>query len=127
MRESFVALNRLQRVELFVDIWPGIEAAKPFVFPGRIDGQLKAGKCHMIGDWIRLLKRRDVEDVDVWVEEGVLLQPGLRPSRNPPFPISAQRRATWGEQVRSIVRGRALEAGSGELAVDSSSESGVEL
>lgn len=127
MRESFVALTRLQRIELFVDLWPGIQAAKSFVFPGRIGRQLVAGKCHMIGDWIRLLERRELEDVDVWVEEGALLQPGLSHSRNPPFPISAQRRLEWEEQIRSILKGRALEAGSGEFAVDSSSESGVEL
>lgn len=92
MRDSFLALSRLQRVELFVDIWPGIEAAAPFALERNSDGKFKKTKFHMIGDWIRLLERRDLEDVDVRVEEGALLQPGLHPLRNQPFPISAQQR-----------------------------------
>ena len=97
MRDSFLALPRLTRVELFVDIWPGIEAVAPFSFQTTSNGNWKKTKFHMIGDWIRLLERRDLEDVDVRVEEGALVQPGLNPRRKPPFAISAQQREEWEE------------------------------
>jgi hypothetical protein len=119
MRDSFLALTKLQRVELFVDIWPGIEAAAPYAFQRYSDGRLMRTKFHMIGDWIRLLERRGLEDVVVRVEEGALVQPGLHPLRNKPFPISAQQRLEWEEQIRSIVRGK---LGTGELSVDSGAE-----
>lgn len=65
MRNSFLALTRLQRVELFVDAWPGIEAVKPFSIPAEvIDKTFRHGTYHMIGDWIRLLEQQDVEEFE---------------------------------------------------------------
>jgi hypothetical protein len=62
--------------------------------------------------------------VDVRVEEGALLQPGLYPLRNKPFPISTQQRLERGEQIRLIVRGK---LGTGELSVGSAAECSVEF
>jgi hypothetical protein len=124
MRDSFLALTRLQRVELYVDIWPGIEAAAPYAFQRYSDGRLMRTTIHMIGDWIRLLERRELEDVDVRVEEGALVQPGLHPLRNKPFPISAQQRLEWEEQIRLIVRGK---LGTRELSVGSAADCSVEF
>jgi hypothetical protein len=50
MRDSFLASTRLRRVELFVDIWPGIEAAAPYPFQNYSDGRLMRTKFHMISD-----------------------------------------------------------------------------
>jgi hypothetical protein len=123
MRNSFLALSRLQRVELFVDAWPGIEAATPFDFPAQgFDRTTLFGTFHMIGDWVRLLERQDVEDVDVKVEEGGVLGIGLTVRRNRPFPISAQQRVEYEGQVERIVRGRALELSTEKLPLASGVE-----
>ena len=109
MRNSFLALSRLQRVELFVDAWPGIEAATPFDFPAQGFARTTLfGTFHMIGDWVRLLERQDVEDVDV--------------RRNRPFPFSAQQRVEYEGQVERIVRGRALELSTEKLPLASGVE-----
>ena len=122
MRNSFLALSRLQRVELFVDAWPGIEAATPFSFPAQgFDRTTMFRTFHMIGDWIRLLERQDVEDVDVRVEEGGVLG-GLTVRRNRPFPISAQQRVEYEGQVERIVRGRAFELSTEKLPLASGAE-----
>jgi len=127
MRDSFLALPRLTRVELYVDIWPGIEAIAPFSFEALSNGNWKTTKFHMISDWIRLLERRDLEDADVRVEEGALMQPGLNPRRNPPFAISAQQRAEWEDQIRLIVRGRSLELVAGQTCAGSAAKSSSEV
>jgi hypothetical protein len=109
-RDSFLALSRLQRLELFIDAWPGIEAAAPIIFPSGVLGKSRSGRFHMIGEWLPLLERRDLEDVEVRVEEGALRQQGIGSRRNPHFSISAQQRAEWEEQIRLIVIGE-LDAG----------------
>ena len=123
MRNSYLALTGLQRVELFVDAWPGIEAITHFSFPGLgFDRTMLFGTFHMIGDWIRLLERQDVEDVDVRVEEGGVMGIGLAFKRTRPFPISAQQRLEYEGQVEVIVRGRALESTTEKLPLASGAE-----
>ena len=123
MRNSFLALSRLQRVEVFVDAWPGIEAVKPFSVPDEvIDKTFRRGTYHMIGDWIRLLERQDVEEVEVRVEEGGMPGSEISIGRNRPFPISGQQRLEYEGQVELIVRGRTLEFNTERLPVVSGAE-----
>lgn len=72
----------------------------PFAVPlGVINKTIKHGTYHMIGGWVRLPERQDVEDVQIRVEEGGVLGPELSIGRNRPFPISAQQRSEYQCQV----------------------------
>jgi hypothetical protein len=58
MRDSYLALTKLQRVELFVDVWPGTGATTPLSFPLYFhttsavppNPYLRVGKFHIIGE-----------------------------------------------------------------------------
>ncbi|GAB7327040.1 hypothetical protein MBLNU13_g10976t2 [Cladosporium sp. NU13] len=99
-------------------------AATPFCVPVEvIDKTFKRGTYHVVGDWIRLLQRQDVEDVDVRVEEGGVMGSKLSIGRNRPIPISTQQRLEYEGQIELIVGGRVLDLNAERLPLVSGAES----